>query len=42
MNNRGSYSDLPLEEIIRTFSEEYGPAELGARSFDEDVAREAR
>ncbi|HVF91603.1 MAG TPA: transglutaminase family protein [Blastocatellia bacterium] len=46
INNRGSYSDLPLEEIIRTFGEEYGPpegrVELGARSFDEDVARETR
>jgi transglutaminase-like putative cysteine protease len=44
LNRRGSYSDLPLEEITRTFRQEYGPAvagaELDAASFDEDVVRE--
>jgi len=44
VNHRGSYSDLPLEEIIQTFREEYGfadrkPGYESAR-FDEDVSRE--
>jgi transglutaminase-like putative cysteine protease len=44
VNQRGSYSDLPLEEIIRTFRAEYGlgdrkPGYDSAR-FDEDVSRE--
>jgi transglutaminase-like putative cysteine protease len=46
VNRRGTYSDLPLPEIIRTFREEYGPLDrrerLDAESFDEDVARETR
>ncbi|HET9529538.1 MAG TPA: transglutaminase family protein [Blastocatellia bacterium] len=46
VNHRGVYSDLPLEEIIRTFQKEYGvpdaTTELDRESFDEDVARETR
>ena len=46
VNHRGTYTDLPLEEIIRTFREEY-PArraepDLKRASFDEDVKRETR
>jgi transglutaminase-like putative cysteine protease len=44
VNQRGSYADLPLEDIIRTFREEYGfgerKAEQADESFDDDVARE--
>ena len=44
VNNRGSYSDLPLEEIIRTFRQEYGSRDrepgYDSASFDEDVQRE--
>ncbi len=43
VNHRGSYSDLPMEEIIGTFREEYGFAErsdMAEASFDEDVKRE--
>jgi transglutaminase-like putative cysteine protease len=46
LNDRGPYSDLPLEEIIRTFRDEYGAAEapegFDRASFDEDVTRETR
>lgn len=46
LNHRGSYSDLPLEEITRTFREEYGAVNaregLERASFDEDVTRETR
>jgi transglutaminase-like putative cysteine protease len=45
VNYRGTYSDLPLEEIIKTFSEEYrfggSRSELAAESFDADVERES-
>jgi transglutaminase-like putative cysteine protease len=44
INYRGTYADVPLDEIISTFRQEYG---IGARrpetssaSFDEDVDRE--
>ena len=44
VSHRGTYSDLPLEEIIRTFQEKYAFAdkrsELNTASFDEDVERE--
>lgn len=43
VNHRGAYSDLPIEEIIGTFREEYSFAErseLKEASFDEDVTRE--
>lgn len=44
VNHRGVYTDLPLEEIIQTFSQEYnfgdGKREPNAASFDEDVERE--
>jgi transglutaminase-like putative cysteine protease len=44
VNQRGTYSDLPLEEIIRTFRQEYGfgerKPEPDSTSFDEDVKRE--
>ncbi len=46
VNHRGVYSDLPLNEIIKTFRDQYSFVELrGAReasSFDEDVDRETR
>jgi transglutaminase-like putative cysteine protease len=45
VNHRGTYSDLPLEEIIKTFSEQYrfggSRSELEAESFDKDVEQEA-
>jgi transglutaminase-like putative cysteine protease len=44
VNYRGVYSDLPMEEIARTFREEYGfgtrRSELSNESFDRDVERE--
>ena len=44
VNHRGTYNDLPLEEIIRTFQEEYesrrAKSDLSRASFDEDVERE--
>lgn len=44
VNHRGTYPDLPLDEIIRTFRQKYGYAdrspEPGAASFDDDVQRE--
>jgi len=44
VNNRGTYSDLPLDEIIRTFRREYSfgdrTREQTGESFDEDVERE--
>ncbi len=44
VNQRGSYADLPLEEIIRTFQKEYNfedrKREPNGVSFDEDVERE--
>jgi len=46
VNDRGTYPDLPLEEIIKTFKEEYAFAkessDLGTANFDEDVDREIR
>ena len=45
VNDRGTYSDLPLEEIIKTFQEKYSFADrsdLRAASFDADVERESR
>lgn len=45
VNHRGTYSDLPLEKIIKTFQERYSFAnsssDLAAASFDEDVDRES-
>ena len=45
VNHRGTYSDLPIDEILRTFRQEYGfgegKPEPHAASFDEDVDREA-
>jgi len=44
VNQRGSYSDLPLDAIIKTFREEYSFGEsrndIESSSFDEDVERE--
>lgn len=44
VHNRGTYSDLPLEDIIRTFRQEYGfgdrTSEPNPTSFDDDVERE--
>lgn len=46
VNNRGAYSDLPLEEIIETFKEHYqfgdAHSDLNDKSFDEDVACETQ
>jgi hypothetical protein len=45
VNHRGTYTDLPLENIIRTFQQEYGfgvrNPEFSSASFDEDVERES-
>ena len=45
VNQRGTYSDLPLEEIIKTFQEKYAfldrSPDLAAASFDDDVDRES-
>jgi transglutaminase-like putative cysteine protease len=44
VNHRGWYADLPIDEIARTFEQEYGFArrrsELAQESFDDDVDRE--
>jgi len=44
VNQRGVYADLPIDEIARTFREEYRFAhpqsELSREDFDEDVERE--
>jgi transglutaminase-like putative cysteine protease len=44
VNDRGVYSDLPLDEIIKTFQEKYSfggeGSELASSSFDADVAAE--
>jgi len=44
VNHRGTYADLPLEEIISTFRREYGMGvrtrETNSAIFDEDVNRE--
>jgi transglutaminase-like putative cysteine protease len=44
VRHRGTYSDLPLEEIIQTFRQEYrfraSESDLSRESFDEDVERE--
>ncbi|HSE36748.1 MAG TPA: transglutaminase family protein [Blastocatellia bacterium] len=44
VNSRGTYSDLPLEDIIRTFRQEYSfgdrSPESNSAGFDNDVARE--
>jgi hypothetical protein len=41
---RGTYAELPLDEIIQTFDEKYrfdrAQVDLSASSFEEDVARE--
>jgi transglutaminase-like putative cysteine protease len=46
VRQRGAYTDLPIDEIARTFHEEYRFArpqsELALESFDEDVERETR
>jgi transglutaminase-like putative cysteine protease len=46
VGHRGTYSDLPLEEIIETFQKEYrlrvSQPDLSGASFDEDVERETR
>lgn len=45
VNHRGVYSDLPLDEITKTFREEYRfgeSSELAAASFDRDVEQESR
>ena len=46
VNQRGTYADLPLDEIIRTFRQEYdfagAASELNEASFDEDAASEGR
>jgi transglutaminase-like putative cysteine protease len=46
VNSRGTYSDLPLEDIIRTFRQEYSfgdrRPEPDSASFDDDVARETK
>ena len=45
VRDRGAYADLPLDEIISTFRDEYGfslrSPELEIASFDEDVERES-
>jgi transglutaminase-like putative cysteine protease len=44
VNSRGTYADLPLQEIIRTFRQEYSfgesRPEQRSASFEDDVARE--
>ncbi|HZM90345.1 MAG TPA: transglutaminase family protein [Blastocatellia bacterium] len=46
VNQRGAYLDLPLEEIILTFRQQYGFGERrdepDSASFDDDVERETR
>jgi len=46
VHQRGTYTDLPLEEIIQTFRQEYSVAdwkpEPDAASFDEEVERETK
>jgi len=46
VNDRGTYSDLPIDEIIKTFQEEYefagARSKLHEASFDEDVDVEVR
>ena len=46
VHQRGAYTDLPLEEIIQTFRQEYSvedwKPEPNAVSFDEDVERETK
>ncbi|MCI0486334.1 MAG: transglutaminase family protein [Blastocatellia bacterium] len=46
VNHRGVYADLPLEEIITTFQQEYDftdrRSDLDSESFDKDVASETR
>jgi hypothetical protein len=41
---RGTYAELPLDQIIKTFDEKYrfdrAEVDLSASSFEEDVARE--
>ena len=43
VRDRGTYADPPLDEIVRTFRDEYGflrgAADLKTASFDEDVER---
>jgi hypothetical protein len=45
VNYRGTYPDLPLEEIVQTFRQEYNfgdrKADPKEASFDEDVDRES-
>ncbi len=45
VRDRGTYLDLPLDEIVRTFRNEYGfsrgSSGLESASFDEDVERES-
>jgi transglutaminase-like putative cysteine protease len=46
LNYRGIYSDLPIEEIIQTFEEQYKfssqKPELIGGNFDQDIANEMR
>jgi transglutaminase-like putative cysteine protease len=46
VNQRGVYSDLPIQEIIETFRREYGFGQrrltADSASFEEDVERENR
>lgn len=46
VNHRGVYADLPIDEIVQTFREEYRFAqpqsELARESFDDDVELETR
>jgi transglutaminase-like putative cysteine protease len=46
VHQRGTYTDLPLEEIMQTFRQEYSVENLkpepDAASFDEDVERETK
>src|SRR6266480_8073642 len=45
VNQRGTYSDLPLGEIINTFQKKYAfldrSSDLAPATFDEDVDRES-
>ena len=47
VNDRGVYSDVPLDQIIKTFQERYSflgeeKSELASADFDRDVAAETR
>ena len=44
VNDRGSYADLPIDQIAQTFRQEYrfgqSEPELPRESFEDDVDRE--